>query len=135
MYLLAADALLFVHVLFVAFVVVSVVLIYVGSWLSWAWVRNFWFRVLHLSGIGIVVLESWAGMSCPFTVWEMQLREIAGDTTYGGAFIQHWLQTILYYEAPEWVFVVCYTLFCGLVLASWFIVRPKGYMRNAPPNK
>ena len=44
----AADAILVVHVLFVLFVLLGVVAIYVGFWLSWSWVRNIWFRWLHL---------------------------------------------------------------------------------------
>ncbi|MGV6826331.1 MAG: DUF2784 domain-containing protein [bacterium] len=123
-YLLAADALLVAHTLFVGFVVLGLAAIYVGYWLSWHWVRNFWFRVLHLWGIGFVVLESWIGVICPLTTWEMQLRTAAGQSTYEGSFIQHWLHTLLYYEAPGWVFTVIYTAFGGLVLASWFIVRP-----------
>ena len=124
MLLLAADTLLVAHVLFVGFLVIGLVLIYIGGWLSWAWVRNYRFRLLHLFGIGFVVLESWFGVVCPLTVWEMGLREMAGEATYSGSFIQYWLQAILYYEAPKWVFVVVYTLFGSLVLASWFIIRP-----------
>jgi len=123
-YLLAADALLIAHALFVAFVILGLVAIYLGFWLSWSWVRNFWFRVLHLCGIGFVVLESWIGVICPFTIWEMQLREKAGLSTYDVSFIQYWLQSLLYYEAEEWVFTVIYTGFGSLVLASWFIVQP-----------
>lgn len=129
-YLLAANAILVVHVLFVAFVVLGLVAVYVGHWLSWEWVRGFWFRVLHMAAIGIVVLQAWASLICPLTIWEMQLRERAGAATYKGSFIQHWLQTILYYEAPGWVFITCYTLFGGLVLASWFIVRPRRHAAN-----
>ena len=125
-YLLAADALLIIHVLFVAFVVLGLIAIYLGLWLRWNWVRNFWFRILHLAGIGFVVVQTWAGMICPLTIWEMQLRNMAGQSTYEGSFIQHWLQYLLYYEAPQWVFILLYTLFAGLVLASWFIVRPSG---------
>jgi hypothetical protein len=124
-YLLAADVILITHVLFVAFVVLGLVAIYIGSWLSWGWVRNFRFRILHLSGIAIVVVESWTGMACPLTNWEMQLRKQAGLAAYNESFIQHWLHTILYFQAAEWVFIVCYTVFGGLVVASWFIVRPK----------
>ena len=124
-YILAADALLIAHVLFVVFVVFGLVAIYLGFWFSWGWVRNFWFRILHLGGIGFVVLESWAGVICPLTIWENQLRDKAGQSTYEGSFIQHWLQSLLYYEAPDWVFLVVYTVFGGLVLASWFIVKPR----------
>jgi len=123
--LLAADAILIAHALFVAFVVLGLVAIYVGRWLSWAWVRNSRFRLLHLAAIGVVVLQSWAGAICPLTIWEMQLREAAGGATYGGSFIQYWLQALLYYRAPDWVFISVYTAFGALVVASWFIVPPK----------
>ncbi len=124
-YLVAADALLALHTLFVAFVVLGLVAVYVGYRFSWAWVRNFWFRITHLLAIGFVVLESWVGVICPLTRWEMALRMRAGDETYSGSFIQHWLHAILYYDAPGWVFVVAYTLFGLLVLVSWFKVPPK----------
>jgi len=43
LYALAADALLVLHVLFVVFVVLGLVAIFVGKFLSWRWVRNHWF--------------------------------------------------------------------------------------------
>lgn len=134
-YVFAADAFLIAHVLFVTFIVLGLVVIYLGAWLSWRWVRNFWFRILHLGGIGFVVLESWAGVICPLTIWEMQLREKAGQSVYDGAFIQSWLQSVLYYEAPHWIFVVIYTVFGGLVLASWFIVQPRRRTDSESSNK
>lgn len=123
--LIIADAILVLHVAFVIYVVFGLLLIYVGHFLHWSWVRNFWFRISHLIAIGIVVLQSWAGMVCPLTVWEMSLRQEAGDATYSGSFIQHWLQSILYYSAPEWVFILVYTTFGCLVVMSWFIVKPR----------
>ena len=77
-YLLAADALLFSHVLFVAFVVFGLVLVLVGKALDWAWVRNRWFRYAHLAAIAVVVIQAWVGAICPLTTWEMALREHAG---------------------------------------------------------
>jgi hypothetical protein len=124
-YLLAADAVLISHVLFVAFVVLGLVLVFVGKWLSWAWVTNFSFRLVHLAAIAIVVLQAWFGVICPLTAWEMQLRQLGGGATYGGSFIQYWLSAILYYDAPAWIFSVVYSVFGGLVVASWVIVPPK----------
>ena len=127
LYAIAADALLVVHVLFVFFVVFGLLLIFVGKWLSWQWVRNRWFRLAHLVGIGIVVLQAWFGLICPLTVWEMSLRARAGDAVYDGAFIAHVLNELLYYHAPPWVFVVCYTAFGILVVGSWFWVPPRPF--------
>lgn len=129
-YLLAADALLFTHVLFVGFVVFGLLFIFVGKLLSWAWVRNLWFRVAHLVAIGVVVLQSWMGIVCPLTIWEMALREKAGDAVYAGTFVAHWLETILYFNAPSWVFALCYTIFGLLVVASWFWVRPNSFNKE-----
>ena len=126
-YRLAADALLALHVAFVLFVVVGLALILAGAWRGWGWVRNPWFRVAHLAAIGIVVLQAWLGRICPLTIWEMALRERAGDATYTGAFIAHWLQALLYYEAPLWVFGIAYTAFGALVVASWAWVRPRPF--------
>ena len=130
LYLLAADALLFLHVLFVAFVIFGLVLILIGKLRHWSWVRNAWFRIAHLAAIGVVVLQSWLGIICPLTIWEMALRERAGDAVYSGTFIAHWLESILYYQAPAWVFAVCYTVFAALVVVSWFWVRPRPLLRS-----
>ena len=127
LYRLAADALLVLHVGFVIFVVLGLALIWIGGGLGWSWVRNPWFRIAHLIGIAIVVLQAWLGQICPLTIWEMALREKAGDATYAGSFIAHWLQELLYYEAPMWVFAVCYTVFGLLVVASWYFIRPRPF--------
>lgn len=113
------------HVVFVTFVIFGLVFIYLGFLLNWRWVRNRWFRTLHLVAIGIVVLQSWFSIICPLTTWEMNLRAKAGQTVYDGSFITYWLHELLYYHAPDWAFVIGYTAFGALVLLSWFVVRPR----------
>lgn len=127
LYLLAADLTLLLHTLFVVFVIVGLILILLGNALGWSWIRNPWFRWAHLAAIALVVLQSWLGMICPLTTLEMALRARAGDTVYAGTFIAHWLQSILYYEAPPWVFAVCYTVFGLLVVATWIWIRPRRF--------
>ncbi|TNF91386.1 MAG: DUF2784 domain-containing protein [Gammaproteobacteria bacterium] len=124
-YLLAADAILVTHFLFICFVVFGLLLILIGRWRAWTWVRNYRFRLAHLFAIAIVVLQSWIGMICPLTIWEMDLRALAGEQVYAGSFIAHWIEQVLYYRAPDWVFILLYTAFGGLVVASWFCVPPK----------
>jgi hypothetical protein len=58
----------------------------------------------------------------------MALREKAGDAVYSGSFVAHWLETLLYYQAPQWVFVAGYTAFGVLVMASWFWVPPRPFV-------
>ena len=116
---LLADLVLVMHVLFVGFVVVGLLLIVLGGFRGWNWVRNAWFRIAHLAGIGVVVLQAWLGVVCPLTTLEMWLRRQSGGAHYQGSFIEFWLKQLLYYDAPAWVFAAAYTLFGLLVAVSW----------------
>ena len=127
LYLLVADIILVVHFVFAAFVIFGLIFVLLGKVCSWAWVRNPWFRWGHLASISVVILESWLGMACPLTLWELNFREKAGEATYSGMFISHWIESVLYYQAPEWVFTLCYTIFGILVIASWYWVRPRRF--------
>lgn len=124
LYQLAADIVLLVHAGIVLFILGSVLLIVAGGFLKWGFVRNLFFRLLHLLAIGIVVLQAWLGRLCPLTSLEMWLREQVGGGAYQMSFIQYWLQQFLYYEFPLWVFAIAYTLFGLLVLAIWWLVPP-----------
>ncbi|GAB3285612.1 DUF2784 domain-containing protein [Parahaliea aestuarii] len=130
LYRVAADLVLLVHVLFVLFVVLGLALVLLGGLRKWEWVRNPWFRLAHLAAIGVVVLQAWLGQLCPLTHLEVALRQQAGDAAYTGAFIAHYLERVLYFQAPQWVFVAAYTLFALLVVAAWYGVRPRALQRG-----
>lgn len=129
-YLLAADALLIAHTLFVLFVVGGLILIIVGGICGIGWVRNPWFRLTHLLAIAFVVLQTWAGHICPLTTWEMKLRRAGGQTTYNESFIAYWLDRLLYWDAPHWVFLLLYSAFGLIVLTSWYWVKPRPFSTN-----
>lgn len=124
-YQLLADAVLALHVAVVAFVVGGLILIVAGNLRGWPWVNRFGFRIAHLAAIAVVVAQAWFGAVCPLTSVEMWLRAKARATTYAGSFIEHWLQHVLYYEAPSWVFTLGYSLFGLLVVAVWWYFPPK----------
>src|SRR6185436_10427005 len=69
-----ADVLLVVHFLIAAFIVLGLAAVWLGAALGWRWVRNPWFRYLHLSAIAFVAAEAVLGVMCPLTVWEDMLR-------------------------------------------------------------
>jgi polyferredoxin len=116
-----ADVLLIVHFMIVVFIVGGLVLVWIGAALGWGWVRNPWFRYLHLGAIAYVAGEALLGVMCPLTVWEDMLR--------GGArtesFVGRWLHYFLYYEAPEWVFTVTYVAWTLATLLTLRLVPPK----------
>jgi len=120
-----ADAVLILHVAFIVFVVLGLLLILIGGACGWRWIRNPWFRSLHLLAIALVVAQAWLGIICPLTTLEMHLRERAGDWVYHETFIAHWLQRLIFYRAPMWAFASAYTLFALAVIASWWRFPPR----------
>ncbi len=126
-YQLLADAVLVLHLGVVLFIVAGLVLVLVGNLRGWQWVNRRWFRLAHLGAIVYVVVQAWLGRLCPLTTLEQWLRERAGSATYGGSFVEHWVQRVLYYDAPPWVFTLVYTAFGLLVLVAWrhFPPRPR----------
>ncbi|MGA9033768.1 MAG: DUF2784 domain-containing protein, partial [Sulfuricaulis sp.] len=99
-----ADLVLVTHAAYVLFVVGGQTLIVVGWIRGWEWTRCRVFRLLHLSAIGLVMLEAWLGINCPLTALENFLRVQSGAVTYEHSFIAHWLQWVIFYTAPEWIF-------------------------------
>jgi hypothetical protein len=124
-YQILADGVLLLHVLFAGFVLAGQLLIVLGAYRGWVWIRNRGFRIFHLGAIAIVVTQSWISLICPLTALEMRLRVLAGQEQYEGSFIQFWLERLLYYEAPAWVFISVYTVFGLFVVMTWFCFPPQ----------
>ena len=122
---LFANLVLVLHVGVAAFVIAGLALILLGNLARWHWVNHLWFRLAHLVAVAVIVAEAWFGIACPLTLLEMWLRSRAGAVTYGGGFIEHWLSSLLYYQAPPWVFILAYSLFGLLVVASWWYFPPR----------
>ena len=117
-----ADIVVAVHATYVAIVVAGLVAILIGSAAQWRWVRNFCFRAAHLAMILLVCAEALIGTSCPFTRLENALRLSAGETGYARDFIAYWLDRLIFYNAPPWVFTSVYLTFGMVVLLTlWFI--------------
>jgi hypothetical protein len=117
---IAADALLVAHFLIAAFITGGLLLIWLGAAAGWRWVREPWFRLLHLAAIAIVALEGLLGAACPLTLWEDMLR--------GGlqprSFVGRWVQALLYYDAPERLFTALYVFWALATLVTLWLVPP-----------
>ena len=122
---LAADALLAVHAGIVLFVVCGLLYVWAGHGRGWRGARSWGLRLAHLAAIGIVAAQAWLGRLCPLTIWEMALRQRAGQATYGESFMAHWLGWLLYWDWPPWAFTAAYTLFGLAVLATWWALPPR----------
>lgn len=134
-YQFLADLVLFFHFAIVAFIVIGLLMIVIGGVNNWRWIRNPWFRSLHLFAIAVVVLQAWLGKLCPLTYLENSLREKAADAVYPGSFIGFWIQQLLYYDLPFWVFTILYTVFGLVVLICWQQFRPRAFHKTTKRSK
>jgi len=118
---LLADLLLVFHFFVAGFIVLGLILVWAGALAGWRWIRNPWFRYLHLAAIAFVAAEALLGYACPLTVWEDLLRGGARPETFVG----RWVARLLYYNAPEWVFTAAYCAWAAASLATLRLVPPR----------
>ena len=116
-----ADLVVVVHFAIVLFIVGGLLAVWLGAALGWRWVRNPWFRYLHLAAIGYVAAEALLGVACPLTVWEALLR--GGPT--GGSFVGRWVHRLIFYDAPAWAFTAAYVAWALATLATLQLVPPR----------
>ena len=86
LYRLAADAVLLLHLGFIAFVVL-------GGLLALRWRRA---PLLHLPALGWGIYIELSGGLCPLTPLENRLRAQAGQAGFDGGFIEHYLLPLIY---------------------------------------
>src|SRR5450755_1797987 len=121
-YRLLADVVVAIHALYVAFVLFGLAAILIGYAWGWRWVRNRYFRIIHLIAILLVCAESIIGIDCPLTTLENGLWLAAGQNGYGGDFIGYWLDNLIFFNFPPWVFTLIYCAFGAAVLSTLWLV-------------
>jgi hypothetical protein len=124
-YAILADVVVAVHIAYVSFVLFGELAILLGIVFKWEWVRNPWFRWLHLAAIGIVAVEAILGITCPLTDLEDLFREWAGQQPSGMSFIGRILDDLLFYDAPTGVLTASYIGFALLVLGTFWLAPPR----------
>jgi hypothetical protein len=85
-YRFLADATVFLHVVFVAFVVL-------GGLLVFRWPRLAW---VHVPAAAWGAWVEFAGIVCPLTPLENWFRARGGQAAYTSDFIEHYLMPVLY---------------------------------------
>ena len=124
-YRLLADVVLVLHLGVIVFVVGGLACILVGNRANiWPWVNSLGYRLAHLAAIGVVASQAWLGQECPLTTLESWLRVQSGATGYEKGFIEYWVQWLIFFRAPNWVFTAIYTGFAALVIAVWVAYPP-----------
>ncbi|MGH8126868.1 MAG: DUF2784 family protein [Gammaproteobacteria bacterium] len=114
-------AVLGVHVAIIAFNVAGLIVIPLGAWRGWNWVRGFWWRLAHLVILAAVAAQALAGRACFLTVWQADL----GGGTQHGPLIAGWVERVIYWPLPIWFFAGLYVFVWLYVLFLWWRVPPR----------
>jgi hypothetical protein len=120
-----ADAVAIVHAAYVAFVVIGFAAIVAGALAGARWARSFVLRAVHLGAILLVCVEAMIGAVCPLTTLENSLRFRAGVASYPGDFVGYWIDRLIFYNEPNWVFGLLYFVFAAAVALSWWRWPPR----------
>jgi hypothetical protein len=115
-----AEAVLLLHFMMAAFIAAGLVLIPIGGYSGWRWVRWRRLRMTHAGLMLFVAFEAVIGMTCPLTVLEAHLR----NTTAPTSFWAYQLEQLLYWDLPLsfflWLYLACALWVCWL----WWRVPP-----------
>lgn len=85
-YWLLADLVVVIHVAFIVFVGC-------GSLLAW---RRRWLAWFHAPSVTWAVASITIGIPCPLTALEKLLRRLAGESAYGGGFVDQYIEGVVY---------------------------------------
>jgi len=122
--LLLADIIAIIHLGYVIYVILGFILIVVGIICRWKWIRNLPFRITHLLAIVGVACEALLGVDCPLTVLEFKLRYALNLSEEKVSFIGSLVDSLLYYNAPGWLFTIIYAAFAIVVVITFIIAPP-----------
>ena len=104
-----ADLVVVVHFLFVAFIAV-------GALLAVRWPGLVWLHVPVVVWAAAIVT---IGFTCPLTPLEKFLRRRAGDRSYDGGFIDHYIRDVLY---PDEFTVHARAIVASMIVAGYAVL-------------
>ena len=123
MYLLLADLIVVLHLLFIVFAVL-------GGLLLLGWPRLIW---LHIPVVLWAALTEFLGLICPLTPLEIWLRQQAGADAYQGGFISQYLVPLIYppglSPGTQWLLGGGLIMF-NILIYVWLFVRKRKSKRN-----
>ena len=118
---LLADIILILHFLVVIFITVGFLLVPIGYYYDWSWIKNFKLRLVHCGLMFLVTFETLIGITCPLTSIENYLR----GKNNSKSFISFWIEKIIYWDFPTSFFMFLYFVFLGWTFLMWKIYPPK----------
>lgn len=125
LYSLLARVVLALHVGVILFNVGALVVISLGAWRGWRFVRIWWWRALHLAMLALVAVQALLARACFLTLWQSALQQRAGESASSAPLIARWVHDLIFWPLPLWFFAVLYVVVCLYALLLWRLVPPR----------
>jgi hypothetical protein len=122
----AAALVLAVHLGVIAFNLFGLVVIPLGAWRGWAFVRAPTWRWLHLASFLVVAAQAVAGRACFLTIWQDALTGRRAEPPL----IMRFVNSMIFWPLPGWVFAVLYVALLAYVCALFMLVPPRPLCRR-----
>jgi hypothetical protein len=117
--MILAEAVLAAHLAIILFNVFGLVAVPLGAVCGWRFVRMRWWRILHIGLLAAVAAQAVLGRACFLTLWQAALSGAGAEQT---PLIVHWVNSVIYWPLPIWVFTVLYVLVFGYALGLLWLV-------------
>jgi hypothetical protein len=117
-----AGVVLSLHLGVIVFNLFGLVAIPLGGWLGWRFVRLAWWRWPHLASMALVAAQAVAGRACFLTLLQ---ESLAGGGASGPPLIMGFVNHLIYWPLPLWVFAAVYVVLFVYVLALLWLVPVK----------
>jgi len=119
--MILAEAILAAHLAIILFNLFGLIVVPLGAICGWRFVRVRWWRLLHLVSLAAVAAQAVFGHACFLTIWQASLTGATGLPT---PLIMGWVNRVIYWPLPLWVFAAFYLLVFGYALALLWLVPP-----------
>jgi hypothetical protein len=123
---LIADLVLALHFAIALFITLGLLLIPLGFFYTWSWIRNRRFRQLHAGLMLFVAIEAALAITCPLTLLEARLRQ----TPAPESFWAYQLNQLLYWDLPPTFFLGLYLLCSIWVINLWRRIPPRSAIES-----
>ncbi len=132
-----AHLVLGVHLIIIGFNIAGLIVVPLGVWLRWNWVRACLWRAAHLLSMAVVAAQAAMGRACFLTLWQSDLMQRAGQQGDRQGLIQAWIDHLIFWNLPLSVFTVIYLAVGAYTLGLWWWAPPRcgRGRRKAQPSK
>ncbi|HEY1416235.1 MAG TPA: DUF2784 family protein [Caulobacteraceae bacterium] len=116
-----AQWVLALHLAIIAFNLFGLIIMPIGAWRRWDFVREPVWRLAHLATMAAVAVQAAAGRACFLTDWQDALSGAAATQPL----IMRWVNSAVFWPLPMWVFEALYLSLFAYTVALLVWVRPR----------